>query len=182
MDGPRGAHPPPAAAPGRCRRRLQNRIKQRLQRDAFHGWRIAVSGAVIAAQERRSADSGELFESNLGSLAGENIDLSKALLACQQDSEEAHRHGELTQNQLQYILPKVADLSEVLSEIEGGGDALIAAYGILEDVLKHHTSEATRQTYLAASKALGSGEGGAPVSAGHPPGLSSWLATPAGNE
>ena len=60
-----------------------------------------MSGAVIAAQERRSADSGELFESNLGSLAGENIDLRKALLACQQDSEEAHRHGELTQNQLQ---------------------------------------------------------------------------------
>ena len=166
----------------RSRRRLQNRIKQRLQRDAFHDWRIAVSGAVIAAQERRSADSGELFESNLGSLAGENADLRKALLACQQDSEEAHRHGELAQNQLQYILSKVADLGEVLSEIEGGGDALIAACGILEDVLKHHTSEATRQTYLAASKALGSGEGGAPVSAGHPPGLSSWLATPAGNE
>merc|ERR1712078_183781 len=99
-----------------------------------------------------------------------NADLRKALLACQQDSEEAHRHGELAQNQLQYILSKVADLGEVLSEIEGGGDALIAACGILEDVLKHHTSEATRQTYLAASKALGSGEGGARYPQGIPPG------------
>jgi len=166
----------------RSRRRLHNRIKQRLQRDAFHCWQVAVSGKVIAAQERRSTDSGELFESNLGSLAAENADLRKALLSCQQDSEEAHRHGEVAQSQLQYILSKVADLGEKLSEIEGGGGALIAACGILEDVLKHHTTEATRQTYLIANKALGSERTGAPEGAGPSSGLSSWFATPAGNE
>ena len=163
----------------RSRRRLQNRIKHRLQKDAFHNWRMAVSGAVIAAQERMSADTGEIFENNLSNLSLENAELRKALLACQQDSEEAHRHGEMAQNQLKYILCKVADLGEVLSEIEGGGEALIAACSILEDVLKHHTTEATKLNDLVARKALAS-EAKGQGAEGASPRLSSWLMTPTG--
>ena len=163
----------------RSRRRLQNRIKHRLQKDAFHNWRMAVSGAVIAAQERMSVDTGEIFENNLSNLSLENAELRKALLACQHDSEEAHRHGEMAQNQLKYILCKVADLGEVLSEIEGGGEALIAACSILEDVLKHHTAEATKLNDLVARKALAS-EAKGQGAEGASPRLSSWLMTPAG--
>ena len=158
---------------------LQNRIKHRLQKDAFHNWRMAVSGAVIAAQERMSVDTGEIFENNLSNLSLENAELRKALLACQQDSEEAHRHGGMAQNQLQYILCKVADLGEVLSEIEGGGEALIAACSILEDVLKHHTTEATKLNDLVARKALAS-EAKGQGAEGASPRLSSWLMTPTG--